>query len=148
MQSQISRTHPVGFCPAVTPKTDNFCLEVAARHWASSLELPAMGKRCPSFPLPTALGPGCPRTALEHRQVQVTRRRWAPFSHGDSCLWARISIKTDGTGGPLPAARKINLFLGSGQNSVLLGVTLSKGAWDCVDFEKHRWKTPKLCFLN
>lgn len=56
MQSWIGRQHPDGFYPAVIPKRDNFCLDVAVRHRVSSLELSAMGRCCLPFPFPTSWG--------------------------------------------------------------------------------------------
>lgn len=89
MQSWISRKSPVGFYPAVIPQRDNFCLEVAMKHWVSSPELSAMGKCCLSFPFPTSWGPECPRTATGASACSSVQEEMGSFllpACGDSRL--------------------------------------------------------------
>lgn len=143
MQSWISGKSPVGFYPAVI--RDTFWSEVVARHWVSSLEKSAMGKCCLSFPFPTSLGPKHPRTGTEVCPCTSFLEDRGSFIlpvHGCHSLKTRTPPKTDGTGAPLPASRKISLFLVRSQDIVVLALTLSKGANNGTGL-RSIWETNK-----
>lgn len=113
--------------------------------------LPWENAACP-FPSPPPEDQSVPELPLEHLHVQASRRRWAAFFSlpvETAACKPEPRLKVMGLGVHCQQQGKSTAFLAGATNaSVLLAMTLSKGAGNGADFEEHRKKPAKLCFIN